>query len=283
MEHIERITRYYEETAIDYKLVWNYKVKGMPAFHFGYYDEKTGNHAQALLRHNEVLATLANIQPNERVLDAGCGLGNSSFWLAKEYNASVTGISVVQSQINEATAYAKQNKYNSVNFVRANYLQTPFEDNSFDVVWAIESVCYANDKQLFFKEAFRILKPGGRVVIADFFRQSRAFESSKEKQLKDAFKGWEVLDIDTLEEYIANAKAVGFNSIKHNNISSNVYQSFKNLRQHTSNWLWLTRFLAFLGLTSKVRYENGVSSHYQFIALKEKIFQYYHFCASKPL
>lgn len=283
MNHFQNIIKYYEETEIDYKLGWNYKTTGIPALHFGYYDEKATNHQQALIRHNEILSELANIQPHEKVLDAGCGLGNSSCWLAKEKNANVVGISLVQRQVDKATAYAKKNNVKNIDFIVANYLHTPFEDNSFDVVWAIESVCYAEEKALFLKEAFRILKPGGRVVIADFCRKSRTMDEHDEKFLKDAFSGWEVLDIDTLDEYITNSSTIGFINIAYNNISKNVYQSYKNLQQLTKKWLWLTRTLVFFKIADKVRYKNGKSSNYQFEALNKKIFQYYHFCARKPL
>src|SRR5919112_1843604 len=49
-------------------------------------------------------------------------------------------------------------------FLEASYFDMPFEDNSADVVWAIESVCHAKDKFQFYKEAFRVLKPGGKLI-----------------------------------------------------------------------------------------------------------------------
>ncbi len=71
----------------------------------------------------------------------------------------------------KATAYANElNLAKRVKFEQTNYLNTGYPAESFDLVWAIESVCYANNKKEFLQEAFRLLKKGGRLIVADFFK-----------------------------------------------------------------------------------------------------------------
>jgi hypothetical protein len=78
----DAVVAYYDQTWLDYRLLWlnprNLSV------HFGYTDATTRDHADALLNMNRELADRAAIGPRDRVLDAGCGVGGSSFWLAEE-------------------------------------------------------------------------------------------------------------------------------------------------------------------------------------------------------
>ncbi len=280
--HEQKVIQYYNDTENDYKTIWHHKLDGPPALHFGYYDEKATKHADALYRVNEVLADWANIKPGDKVLDAGCGLGHAAIWLAKARGALATGISIVKQQTDKATQYAKEADAANAVFVHSDYLHTPFPDESFDVVWCIESVCHALDKSLFYKEAFRVLKPGGRLVMADSFRGGRPMTPANEKLLKQAFSGWEIHDVDTPEEHTNHAKQAGFVSVEIKDVSNNVWSSYKNIRQHTSNFLWLAYVIKFLGIINQVRLNNVKSSHKQSVALKKHAFRYMHLLATKP-
>ena len=149
----EAIKRYYTDTQFEYNLIWNWGLKTTPALHFGYYDDKATNHKQAIIRANEVLAEYGEIQKSARIVDAGCGLGHSSEWLAKTYNARVTGITLVPKQVETIKKRLVNHPVATVDFMVADYLQMPFNDQSVDIVWAFESVCHAPDKLQFYKEA----------------------------------------------------------------------------------------------------------------------------------
>ncbi|HEX8332564.1 MAG TPA: methyltransferase domain-containing protein, partial [Segetibacter sp.] len=152
----EAIKKYYSETQFEYGLIWNWLLKSAPALHFGYYDETATKHEQAIQRANEALAEFADIKRGARIIDAGCGLGQSSEWLAQHMNAKVTGITIVPKQVETINKRLLKNPVENVDFLVGDYLRMPFEDNSVDVVWAIESVCHAPEKLLFYKEAFRV-------------------------------------------------------------------------------------------------------------------------------
>src|SRR5690349_13856687 len=128
-----RLVAYYDQTWLDYRLLW---LNGNNlAVHFGYSDATTRRHSDTLVNMNRVLATRAAIQPGERVLDAGCGVGGSSLWLAEQRGARVVGITPVASQVQRARRYAMlRGLAERVSFEQADYTSTPFPAQSFDVV-----------------------------------------------------------------------------------------------------------------------------------------------------
>ncbi len=140
---------YYDRTRFDYRYVWNRS--GSLAVHFGFYDGHAHEHRFALDNMNRALADLASIRSGERVLDAGCGMGGSCFWLAEQRGADATGISIVESQVLDCQREAAQRKAERVAFLQADYCRTPFPDSHFDVVWACESVCHTDRKADFTK------------------------------------------------------------------------------------------------------------------------------------
>ncbi len=166
------------------------------AIHLGFWDVGTRNHREAAVNANRVLASKVGLRPGERVLDAGCGAGGSAVWLARELGARVVGVNLSPSQIHRARRLAhSQGVSDRVSFGRQDFAATTFPNEGFDVVWAQESVCHVEDKEPFLREASRLLKPGGRVVVADRFRCARPFGAEEEALLGHWLSGWAVPDL----------------------------------------------------------------------------------------
>src|ERR1051325_1050964 len=158
LNHSGHIGTFYDETLWLVANFWtNPRVL---AAHAGYWDTHTRNDYEAQANMNRNLAERVDIQPGECILDAGCGMGGSSLWLAENCEAYVFGITVSLKQAQRARKAALQRHLSPyISFSLQDYTSTAFPNETFDVVWAIESVCYAPVKSAFFEEAFRVLRP----------------------------------------------------------------------------------------------------------------------------
>lgn len=226
----ERIADYYKKSWYDYRGAWMNKTNR--AMHYGYWDAATVDHSASLLAMNQQLADLAAVPRGARVLDAGCGVGGSSMWLAERYEAAVVGITLSEFQVGKAAGYAAERGLSAqVNFQVGDYCDTGFPDESFDVVWAQESVCYARDKAEFLREAYRVLRPGGRIAVEDGFRFRRDLPAPHESLLLDWADSWAFPDLDTIGEFHSAAKESGFTDFVARDVTAQALRSSRRLRR----------------------------------------------------
>jgi cyclopropane fatty-acyl-phospholipid synthase-like methyltransferase len=242
--HIRQIVAYYEDTYLDYRVWW--MTSAALAMHYGFWDEQTNNHADAQINMNRVLAAQAELKPSDHVLDAGCGVGGSAIWLAQEFGVQVVGISLLPSEVRRGCRFAhRRGVADRVTFARQDFTHTDFPDGSFDVIWAIESICHAPDKREFLAEARRLLKPGGRLIVADGFRSRRPFNSDEEWALQRWLSGWAVPDLMTADEFTDAARQVGFAHVRLDDITTNILPSARQMYR-------LARVLYPLGILQRV-------------------------------
>lgn len=131
--------------------------------------------------------SLGKINPGEKILDIGCGAGVDTLLAAMMVGPSgkVVGVDIVSEMLQRAEENLKRTNLKNVTFKKASGEQLPFEDDSFDVLISNGVVNLIPDKTATLKEAMRILKPGGRLMIADQVMVGRL-----QKDIKARLSSW---------------------------------------------------------------------------------------------
>ena len=140
--------------------------------HFGYWESDDEPFPAATDRLSDMVIERLGVRPGDRVLDVGCGVGAPALRLARITGAEVLGISVSRRQIERANAAADEaGMADRVSFALADATALEFAPDSFDAVFALESMIHMPDRGQVLAQIARVLHPGGRLVLTDFFQR----------------------------------------------------------------------------------------------------------------
>ena len=251
------------------------------AIHFGLWGPDTADDREALVRANRTLVQGCDLGPGRRVLDAGCGVGEAAIRLAETQGVHVTGITICEPHVAQATEQAEQRGVGHlVEFLHGDFMDLPFPDASFDAVLNQESFCYAADKLAYLQGVYRVLKPGGRWQCLDGLRRDTPLSESLEEAHAIMQRGWCMPPVATLRDVIAALKEAGFTEISEQDLSSEAVVSMDKL---SKRWILLTMVAGpTVGSSPEVQgfMEAGVNLNY---ALKEGAFTYNFISGVRPM
>jgi tocopherol O-methyltransferase len=240
----QRIQAFYDASSPVWESIWGEHM------HHGYYETqdsvRTKDRRQAQIDLIEQLLLWGKVTQASRILDLGCGIGGSSLELAQRFQAQVTGITLSPFQVKRAQDRSKAaGLADQTQFLQADALALPFADQSFDLVWSLESGEHMADKRLFLEECYRVLTPGGQLLMATWCHRPEALSLQDQKELEQIYQVYCLPYVISLAGYKDIAHEIGFREIEVADWSNQVapfwQQVIRSALTPRALWLLLTQ------------------------------------------
>ncbi|KAK2034038.1 methyltransferase domain-containing protein [Colletotrichum zoysiae] len=254
----DRIKLHYDLASDYYLSLWGEHI------HHGYWEDGSETKEQAQVKLIQLLLKISNVGEDSKVLDVGCGIGGTSRYLASTLGCSVTGITISTKQVEIANRLTKaeaskeseksEAEPDSDGFFRLGRGKVRFieldaekmgeffaaEGGSFDAVWISEALSHFPNKALFFENTFKVLKAGGKLALADWFKAESISETDFVNDIKPIEDGMLLPPLCTQQGYVDLAKDAGLSSIAEpKEISKDVSRTWDitwSLIQNPSLW-----------------------------------------------
>jgi SAM-dependent methyltransferase len=156
---------------------------------------------------------LAEINPGETILDLGSGGGIDVFLAAQKVGEAgkVIGVDITLEMVETAVKNAIKGGYENVEFKLGEIENLPVEDNSIDLIISNCVINLTPDKIKAYGEAFRVLKPGGRILVSDLITDGFIPD-----EIRESFQAWSNCIAGALEkhEYLDAIKNAGFRDVE---------------------------------------------------------------------
>jgi arsenite methyltransferase len=158
-------------------------------------------------------SAIASLEPGEIVLDLGSGAGFDAFLVARKVGPSgkVIGVDMTPEMLAKARANAKSGGYDNVEFRKGEIEDLPVDSGTIDIIISNCVINLSPDKSRVFSEAFRVLRPGGRIAVSDI-----VLTAPLPDYIRDSIAAYTacVAGASIKEEYLDAVRSAGFTDIK---------------------------------------------------------------------
>lgn len=275
-EGVRRVARYYDQTQVLYSWIWS-----RSGVHYGLWDPATRGREQAIRNLDRAVERALDLPDGSRVLDAGCGIGGTSLFLARERGFAMTGVTLSEDQLRRARGAARRlPAERRPRFLLRDYLDTGLPEGVFDGAFAIESACYAESKPAFLAETYRLLRPGGRLVVADGFRGEVA--PGDAPRYARMLRGMALTELVRPESFAADLRGAGFAEIRRSERNADVRASAAAIERLSWVGLAVCALPCAVGLFPRGWFAHGLAGISQRRLFERGAVVYCVFSATKP-
>jgi tocopherol O-methyltransferase len=212
------VAGHYDELDPFYRGIWGDHV------HHGYWATGRETPQEAVEALVELLAARLALAPGERVCDVGCGYGATAEQLATRHGVHVTGLTISRVQADRAGERAARSP--RLRVLCRDWLEDGLEDAAFDCVIAVESTEHMADKQRFFDEACRTLRPGGRLAVCAWIAREEPRAWEVERLLEPICREGRLLGLGSEAEYVDMARTAGLKVDRFEDLSARVSRTW---------------------------------------------------------
>lgn len=271
------VARHYDELDTFYREIWGDHV------HHGLWqtgEETPEQAAQQLVEH---VAEIAAIQPGQAVCDVGCGYGATARWLAAARRARVTGLTISPRQ----HRYAQTHEPASgppPDYLLQDWMHTTLPDEAFDAVLFIESLAHMDDKPRALRTAYRVLRPGGRLVACTWLAAPDAPVWARRLLLEPICREGQLPGLPFAADYHTWLADAGFETVRYSDISHNVQRTWTVVIRRVLHAL-VTRaaYRRYLLDRAQPNRNFALTVLRLWIAFRVRAFRYGLFAARKPM
>ncbi|MDD5266818.1 MAG: methyltransferase domain-containing protein [Methylococcales bacterium] len=208
--------------------------------HWGYWERpesaelSTADFEQAAENLSQQVCLAGNVDNGQNVLDVGCGFGGTVAYINDHFiDMKLVGLNLDERQLIRARERVLPVGENSIQFQQGNACELPFADTFFDVVLAVECIFHFPDREQFFKEAWRVLRPGGYMALSDFVPRAAVAPLMRIKlpePLKTSFYGADN-KMCSAQHYRRLAKKTQFDLHVSRDITANTLPTYPYIKQ----------------------------------------------------
>ena len=202
------------------------------SLHWGVFDDSTGNDfLTACSNLNNMMVQKGLVDQSARLIDLGCGNGNTSIWLAGSTGCQIQGVDLSGVRVHNARAELENQSEQikrRVSFEKASITALPFHDQSFTRAWSQATIYHVPDKQKVLLEAYRVLDYGGIFIFDDLIKPKAEVSDNARKYVYDRL----LFDTDfSFAGYQEALENTGFQIIEATDLSEHLKTSYDRLSE----------------------------------------------------
>lgn len=213
------VASHYDELDLFYRRVWGEHV------HHGLWLNRRETPDQAVTQLVDFVADRLAVSRGDRICDVGCGYGATARHLARARGADVTGLTISQAQFEYARQVSQED--GDPQFLLQNWESNTFGPASFDGLVSIECLAHIENKEIFFREVERVLRPGKRAVITVWLAGDKSRPWEHRHLLEPICREGRLPGMGTRDEYTNLLEHAGLRVVEFQDLSLRVRKTWR--------------------------------------------------------